>query len=91
MFCKNAILNIAQNSQENTCAGVLFNKVAGLQPASLLKKETATQVFSCEFKSSYFVEHQQPTDSVHVCTKYFAVTMRQALKTKSNKLNQYIS
>ena len=34
-------------------------------------------MLSCEFKSSYFVEHQQPTDSVHVCTKYFAVTMWQ--------------
>ena len=27
----------------------LFNKVAGLRPATLLKTETLAQVFSCEF------------------------------------------
>ena len=37
-----------------------FNKIAGLQ-ACLLKKETPTQVFSCEiwdiFKNAYFKKH----------------------------------
>ena len=41
-------LEISQNSQENTCARVSFlNK--GLRPATLFKKETLAQVFSCEF------------------------------------------
>ena len=33
-------LEISQNSQENTC---------GLRPATLLKKKTLAQVFSCKF------------------------------------------
>ena len=36
---------ISQNSHENTCA-------RGLRPATLLKKETLTQVFFCEFPNS---------------------------------------
>ena len=43
-------LKISQNSQENTCAS----------SCSITKKETLTQVFSCEFceifKSTYFYE-----------------------------------
>ena len=31
----------------------LFDKVAGLKPATLLKKETLTQVFSCEFFAKF--------------------------------------
>ena len=38
-FVKNVFLEISQNSQENTCARVVvFNKDAGLRPATLLKK-----------------------------------------------------
>ena len=37
---KNVLLEILQNSKENTCAGVSsFTKVAGLRPATLLKKK----------------------------------------------------
>ena len=39
----------------------MFNKVAGLQAFSLLKKQTPTQVFFCEydkiFKNTSFEEH----------------------------------
>ena len=42
-------LKILQNSQGNTCAGVYFNKDAGLMAATLLKKNTLAQVLSCEF------------------------------------------
>ena len=40
VFCKKEVfLEISQNSQENTCARVsFFNKVAGLRPATFLKK-----------------------------------------------------
>ena len=31
------------------CQSLFFNKVVGLSPATLLKKETLAQVFSCEF------------------------------------------
>ena len=37
VFCKNVFLKISQNSQENSCAW------------NFIKKETLTQVFSCEF------------------------------------------
>ena len=35
---KQVFLNISQNSQENTCASLFFNKVAGLKHTTLLKK-----------------------------------------------------
>ena len=31
------------------CHSLIFNKVSGLRPAALLKKETMVQVFSCQF------------------------------------------
>ena len=40
-------LKVSQLSEENTCVGVFFNKVADLQPASFLKRGS-NQVFSCE-------------------------------------------
>ena len=43
MFFKIGFLKISQYSQEKTCVGASFKKVAGL------KKETRTQVFSCDF------------------------------------------
>ena len=40
----------------------------GLQPATLLKENTPTQMFSCElcknFKNTFFIEHLQVTASV---------------------------
>ena len=57
---------ISQNSQENTCARVSFNKVAGLRLATLLKRDTGTG-FSCEcfeiFKNIFFIEHLLETAS----------------------------
>ena len=56
-------LEISQNSQENTCQSLFFNKVGGLRPmaCNFIKKETLVQVFSCEFceisKSTFFIEH----------------------------------
>ena len=49
VFCKKGLLGISQNLQENTCDSVFLNKVTGSRPATLLKKETQAQVFSCEF------------------------------------------
>ena len=45
---KKVFLDISQNSLENTCQNLFFNKVADLRPVTLLKK-TLAQVFSCEF------------------------------------------
>ena len=46
----------------------LFNKVAGARPVTLLKRETLSQVFPCEFckisKNTFFTEHLWVTASV---------------------------
>ena len=50
-FIKKVFLTICQNSQEYTCAKVsFFNKVAGLKPATLLKKRLWHSCFSVTFK-----------------------------------------
>ena len=56
---KKAFSEILQNSQENTCAWVLyFNKVAGLRSTTLLKKEALALMISQEFceisKNTFF-------------------------------------
>ena len=51
---RKSILKISQNSQENTCVGVSFLinlHASGLQLYQ--KKETPTQVFSCEFSEIF--------------------------------------
>ena len=61
---KKVFLKISQNSQENTS---FFNKVTDPRPATLLKKESLAQVFSCEFcqifKNTFFTEHLRKTNS----------------------------
>ena len=59
---KKVLLEISQNSQENTCARVsLINLQAWV--GSFIKKEILIQVFSCEiyivFKNTFFGEHLQ--------------------------------
>ena len=52
-------LDISENSQENTCGRVSY-EFAG-RSATLLKKETLAQLFSCEFceisKNTFLTEH----------------------------------
>ena len=54
---------ILQNSQENNHARVAFLimlQLLGLRPATLLKKETLAQLFTCEFceiSKITFIEH----------------------------------
>ena len=54
-------LEISQNSQENTCARVFFNKVAGLTPATLFKKTLWYRCFPVNFakflRTHFFTEH----------------------------------
>ena len=53
---KEVFLEISQNAQENTC--VRASLLIKLQACNFIKKETLTQVFSCEFceifKSNFF-------------------------------------
>ena len=50
-FCKKVVLrNFAKFTGKHLCQSIFFlNKVAGLRPAILLKKEILAQVFACEF------------------------------------------
>ena len=58
VFHKKVFLKILQNSQENSCVGVLLKQ---LQTYNIIKKETLTQLFSCEFckmfHNTFFTEH----------------------------------
>ena len=46
VFHKKVALNNFENSQENTCVGVFFNKFASL---TSLKADSSTRVFSANF------------------------------------------
>ena len=48
-FKKGVVRNFAKFAGKHLCQRLFFNKVAGLRPANLLKKESMAQVFSCEF------------------------------------------
>ena len=58
---KKIFLNISQNPQETTCARVYFLIKLHAESCNFSKKDTLTQVFSCEFckifKNSFFIEH----------------------------------
>ena len=65
---KNVFLKISQNSQENACVWVSFNKIAKPETCNFITWETLTQVVFCEFceifEKIYFVEHLQIAASV---------------------------
>ena len=59
VFCEKGFLrNFVKFTGKHLCQSLFFNKVAGLRPATLLKKETLAQVFSCKFyeisKNNFF-------------------------------------
>ena len=55
---KSVLRRLAKFTGKHLCHSLIFNKVAGLRPATLLKKETLAQAFSCEFceisKNTFF-------------------------------------
>ena len=56
-------LEISQNSEENTCASLCFNKVAGLRPATLLKQRLWRRCFPVNFAKflrKFFVHRTPP-------------------------------
>ena len=66
VFCEKGVLrNFAKFTGKHLCQSLFFNKVAGLRPATLLKKETLAQVFSCELcevsKNTFF--YRTPPDT----------------------------
>ena len=45
--------NFTKFTGKHLCQSLFLNKVAGLRPATLLKKRTLAQVFSCEFCENF--------------------------------------
>ena len=64
---KGVLRNFLKFTGKHMCQGLFFNKVASLRPATLLKKKTPAEVFSCEFceisKNTFFTEHLRTTAS----------------------------
>ena len=60
MFCKKGVLKNFENLTGNNCAEVSFLLKYRPEAQNFIKKETPTQVFSCEFckiyKSTLFTE-----------------------------------
>ena len=58
---KKAFSEVSQNSQENTCPRVSFNKVAGSWPGALLKKRLWYRCFIVSFeailRTPFFIEY----------------------------------
>ena len=73
VFCKKGVLkDYAKFKGKHLCQSLFLNKFASLRPATLLKKETLAQVFSCEFceisRNTFYTEHLWTTASAYVCT-----------------------
>ena len=71
VFCKKgALKNFAKFTGKHLCQGLLFDRVASLMHATLLKKETLEQVFSCRFceffKNIFLKEHLLETAFVSI-------------------------
>ena len=58
---KKGVLKITQNSQENTCARVFFNKVGGKVAATLLEKRLRYRCFPVNFAKYLRTPFQQHT------------------------------
>ena len=62
VFCKKGVLrNFTKFTQKHLCYSLFFNKVAGLKPATLLKKRPWHKCFSVNFakflRTPLFTEH----------------------------------
>ena len=62
MFCKNRVLrNLTTFTGKHLCQSLFFNKVAGLRPATLLKKRLWGKCFPVNFVKSlrtpFLIEH----------------------------------
>ena len=73
--------NFTKFTRKYMCQSLFFNKVAGLKPATLLKKVLA-QVFSCEFckisKNTFFTEHIWTTYSIRIDVKLKEIHYRRS-------------
>ena len=64
MFCKKGVLrNFSKFTGKHLCRSLFFNKVAGLRPATLLKKKLLHRCFPANIgkflRTSFLIEHPQ--------------------------------
>ena len=62
VFCKKGVLrNFAKFTGKHLCQSLFFNKVAGLRPATLLKKSLWHRCFPVNFvnflRTPFYIEH----------------------------------
>ena len=66
---KGVLRKLTKFTGKHLCQSHFLNKVTAIRPETLLKKETLTQVFSCEFciisKNTFFTEHLWTT-ALHI-------------------------
>ena len=83
---KGVLRNFVKFTGKHLCQNLFFNKVAGLRPATLLKKRLWRRCFllSCEFwnisKNTFFTEHLWATASDLFLIKKSAITRRESFK-----------
>ena len=72
-YKKGVVRNFTKFIGKHLCLSLFFNKVAGLRPATFIKKETMAQVFSYEFceisKNTFF--HRTPLVAASMTSKTF--------------------
>ena len=73
MFYEKSVLrNFTKFTGKHLCQSLFYDKAAGLTPATLFKKETLAQVFSCEFceisKNTFFTEYLLTPASIRFIT-----------------------
>ena len=80
---KGVLRKFSKFTGKHLCQSHFLNKVTALRPEILFKKETLTQVFSCEFciisKNTFFTEHLWTTTSTYK-------TLLQALRYKQQNV-----
>ena len=86
VFCKKAVLrNFTKFTRKHLCQSLFFNKVAGLRPATLLKRRLWHRCFPLSFarflRTSFFIEHRLLLER-----SYIYLGVLNLLKTKNSFL-----
>ena len=88
------VLKNFQDSQENICVRVFFNKFAGLSDWKFIKKRLQHWFFFCEiceiFKNTYFEEHLRTTASIFDWSLQSSVNAKKLSKRQAEDLTQNI-
>ena len=76
VLCTKGVLKSFQNSQENSCVRVFFNKVADLKPATLFKKRLWHRRFPVDFEKFLRTTFFYRTPPVAASELYFSSHQR---------------